>query len=378
MYNNQLLNPFLKLINMDFYIDPKFKKHFRRLKQVFLYINDECNLDCIHCLYKPELKFHHSKNKEIPYKTLIALILNFKKMGANKLSILGGEPTLYGAKEDDKKLKKIIEFAKKIEYEYVRLDTNGQFKKDIFKKGIFNNLDELSFSLDGFSPKIHDYLRGKGSFAKCVSNIKKAVNLGYNVTITCCIHRKLLKGSYKNIEKMIRFVESLGIKTLNFHVLFKSGFPMDTWTEKTDIPWKQWVKIYPKVYKKIENNKYKISVRIPQRLVKKKEFAKNANYYGFCPAKLGERVLVHPNGIIRICSGMIGTPYGVARFSKNKITWDYSDTNELRDHNIKVLTPCTNQSKSKNFGEYLPLCFSLKPKQKEIVWEKLHWENKKK
>jgi hypothetical protein len=86
---------------------------------------------------------------------------------------------------------------------------------------------------------------------------------------------------------------------------------------------------------------------------------------------------VHPNGIIRICSGMLGTPYGVARFSKNKITWDDSDTNELRDHKIKSFTPCTNQSKGKKFGDYVPLCFSFKPKQKELIWQKLHWENKK-
>jgi len=49
---------------MYFKIDPRFAEHFRNLKQVFLYITDECNLRCIHCLYKTELLFH-LKEKEI-------------------------------------------------------------------------------------------------------------------------------------------------------------------------------------------------------------------------------------------------------------------------------------------------------------------------
>lgn len=39
--------------------------------------------------------------------------------------------------------------------------------------------------------------------------------------------------------------------------------------------------------------------------INKEEFEKNPEYYGYCSAKLAERVLVHPNGIIRIYSLMI-------------------------------------------------------------------------
>jgi len=116
----------------------------------------------------------------------------------------------------------------------------------------------------------------------------------------------------------------------------------------------------------------------PQHLVKREKFDSNPEYYGFCPAKLGERVLVHPTGIIRICPGLLSTPYGVARFYNDKIVWDKGLTNELCDHEMDVSTPCTNQSKGKGFGDYVPLCFSFKPRQKELIWqEKLSWENKK-
>ncbi|MFH1392721.1 MAG: hypothetical protein ABIG90_03605 [bacterium] len=41
-------------------------------------------------------------------------------------------------------------------------------------------------------------------------------------------------------------------------------------------------------------------------------------------------------------------------------------------------TPCTNQSKGQGFGDFVPLCFSFKPRQKELIWqEKLDWEETK-
>lgn len=365
----------------NFNIDSKFVDYFAgRLKQIFLYITDDCQLSCKQCLYKPNLVFHVG-NKEIPQKTAIALISDFREMGAIKLSILGGEPTLYGDTQNHRQLKTIIKTAKELGYQYVRMDTNGQFEDDLFAKGVFADLDEISFSLDGFSPETHDLMRGKGTFLKCVSNIRMAIKLGYKVDLTCCIHRGLVKRNSKGellVDSMIRFVESLGIGRLNFHILFKPGFPMDTWTQETNVPWEQWVEIYREIHENIQNGKYNIAVRIPQRLVKKEEFEKSPEYYGFCPAKLGERVLVHPNGIIRICSGMLSTPYGVARFHDNKIVWDDGYTNELQDHNINSLTPCVNQSKGGDFDGYVPLCFSFKPRQKEFIWrEELEWERKK-
>ena len=84
---------------MFFDIDEKFRKHFRNLQQVFLYITDECNLKCIHCVYKPNITFHLGQ-KEIELGTAISLLSDFREMGASKLSILGGEPSLYDNSND--------------------------------------------------------------------------------------------------------------------------------------------------------------------------------------------------------------------------------------------------------------------------------------
>ena len=87
---------------------------------------------------------------------------------------------------------------------------------------------------------------------------------------------------------------------------------------------------------------------------------------------------MHPDGIIRICSSLLGTAYGVADFYDGKIEWNHRKTNELREHVIIECTKCTNRGK-KNYGKYVPLCFSLKPQQDEFVYRKmLNWEQNKK
>lgn len=362
-------------------IDQEFMNHFRNLQQVFLYITDECNLRCAQCLYKPNLTFH-LKESEIELEKAITLISDFREMGASKLSLLGGEPTLYGARESNQPLLMLINEAKELGYEYLRISTNGIFNSDLLLMDDFRRLDEISFSLDGPNSEINDPIRGKNTFDKCSSNIKKAVDLGYKVDMTCCVHGALLQQDEDGnllIDSMIRFAASLGVRRINFHDLFKAGAPMDAWTGNLDPSVEEWIEMYQEVCRNIESGEYGISVRLPQCFVMREEFERNPEYYGYCPAKLGERALVHPNGIIRICSNFLSTPYGVARFFDNKIVWDRSPTNELRDHELNVLTPCTNRSKSKDFGNFVPLCFSFKPKQDEFIWkEKLKWEQRRK
>jgi hypothetical protein len=181
------------------------------------------------------------------------------------------------------------------------------------------------------------------------------------------------------LDDMIRFTESLGVKRINFHDLFKMGVPMDSWTGSFNPPVNTWQNAFEEIQRNISRGDYHIYVRLPRCFITRGEFEQNPQYYGYCPAKMGERVLVHPNGIIRICSNMIGTAFDVARYYDGKILWNKSPTNELHDHKLSDFTPCTNRGKSKLPNNLVPLCFSFKPLQEEIVWkEKLDWDRKRK
>lgn len=281
-------------VESPFFVDSKFKEYFSNLHQVFFYITDDCNLRCEQCLYKPLLK----KDSEIQLETALILAKTFRDMGAFKLTIMGGEPTRYGYKEGNRSLLTMIGKAKEMGYEYVRIDTNGQFAPTLLEQEDFKKLDEISFSLDGHTPEINDPLRGKGSFNQCVSSLKKAVALGYNPHVTCCIHRgnigKDENGNYL-IDSMIRFASSIGVKKINFHGIFKHGVARDDWIGETYVSPKEYADLFEAITRNVESGQYDISVRIPQeRLLAQEEFDENPDYFGYCPVKLGERVLVHP------------------------------------------------------------------------------------
>lgn len=361
---------------MYFDIDEQFRNYFRGLKQVFLYVINECNLNCPQCIYKPNNHFNIG-NKEIDYEVAIALISDFYELGARKLTLLGGEPTLYGKYQNKPyMLADLIAEAKKIGYEYVRIDTNGTFSPMLLESKKFKQIDEISFSMDGYNEDSCDLIRGKGVFSVEVENIKRAVKLGYKVDITCCVYQELLEqnqnGEYL-MEQLIYLASDLGVKRVNYHALIKDGTPIDLWSSDLEVNPADWVKAYNKISQKINRGEYPISVRIPKSFITQEEFYKNPAYYGFCPAKLGERVLVHPDGIIRICSGLLGTAYGVADYFDGKICWNNRKTNELIEHELDKCTWCTNRSK-KSYGTYVPLCFSFKPKQDEYVYNRLEWE----
>lgn len=361
-----------------FETDPAFSSHFRKLHQVFMYITDRCNLTCEQCIYKPSIS--HFINEEIELNTALDLLSTFRNMGAAKVTFLGGEPTIYGHRQGGKPLLDLIAGTRELGYEYIRLDTNGQKTKQFLDQNDFRKLDEVAFSLDGYSSETNDPLRGKGTFIHAVDAIRCAVALGYRATITCCVQKLFLDrdsdGSLK-IETMIRFAESLGVHQINFHDLFKVGIPMDTWTGNFAPQPHDWIPVYEEISRKVREKQFQISVRLPQCFVTKSEFARNPEFYGYCPVKMGERVMVHPNGTIRICSNLICTGYGIARYQGRRIEWDKSSGNELAGHDLERNTPCTNRSRHRKYGDLVPLCFSFKPGQEEFVWQKrLDWDQR--
>jgi MoaA/NifB/PqqE/SkfB family radical SAM enzyme len=337
-------------------VDAAFKEYFSgRLRQVFLYITDVCGLRCEQCLYKTTLA-----NREMDLQSTLALVRLFREYGAAKLTFIGGEPTLYGYKQKNQPLFEVIEVARGLGYEYIRLDTNGQGNHTILDNLSFRKLDNLSFSLDGHTSEINDTLRGRGTFARCTEMIRKATSLGYYVSITSCVH----PGNLDYIDEMIEFVTALGASEFNMHPLFKMGIDRDTFTGNTNIDPHAWVDVYNKIRVKIDEGQYPIPVRLPQRFVRTTEYLLDPEAYDYCPVRMGERVLVHPNGEIRICALCIGSPYHIATYNRDEIRFG-APQSEISSERLKRL-PCMSQVA--NFGDLTPLCISYKPHQNEYVW----------
>lgn len=349
-------------------IDEKTSNYFSNVKQVFLYISDKCNLLCEQCLYKPNV----IRGRCIEPNTSKQLLRIFRSLGAYKLTVLGGEISIYDYENDYINLISLLQYAREIGYEYIRIDTNGQ-KSDFFdKREVFDLLDEVSFSIDGYDDATNNILRGKGAFEKArkgLSKIQCYNNLKVNIT-TCVTKQNtnLAGGILPFIERMIVFSYKNHIRQLNFHGVFKMGVPMDTWTGDSHLDPIEWYNSVQVIRDNVRNNMYPIDIRFPVHVIKKEEFDEHPQYYGYCPCKLGERALIHPDGIIRVCSSLLSTPYGVAHYNKNEICWNEYN-NELSEHKMQEYTPCSNQL-ALYIDDFCPVCFSIKPYQNEIVWEK--------
>lgn len=357
---------------LDVWTDRKFEQHFRNLLQVFLYITDECNLRCKQCYYKPWL---HSGCAEMETDVMLALLHKFRELGAMKLSLLGGEPTLYGQVSGNESLPYIVRQAKKLGFNYIRLVTNGLFDEGFLRNEDLKLLNEVTFSIDGDSPEIHDPLRGQGTFIRTTRNLQSAIGQGYVSHVTTCVHRGNIgqdgQGHYL-LDRAIKWATILGAKLINFHPLFKMNIPRDTWTGDVHITAEEWVSVYRHIRRKVQKGEYSIPVRIPQRFINLEQFNRQPKYYGFCPVKLAERVEVHPNGQIHSCALNNGTPISLAKFTREndklRILWSLNQ-NELevypfdfsKDHPCAVI--------SKDYGELVPLCISFKPGQEEFIWK---------
>lgn len=349
-------------------VDARTQEYFDgRVKQVFVYITSRCQLGCKQCLYKPLLD---NNSLDIDFPLLQRLLTLFHHYGARKLSFLGGEPTLYLDRENKKTFGDVLQMSSNIGYELIRMDTNGQFDEKILTDWQFKLLDEITFSVDGHNADLNDAVRGKGTFSNCVNNIAGAVHHGYNVQITSCVHRKSCPTpelGIQNIHEMILFSQSLGVNTINFHPIIKSGIARDQWIEDTDIDPLTWVAIYRQIEKNIANGLYQIHVRIPMRFEQTPVLEKDKAKYFYCPLHMGERALIMPDGQIKVCAFTIGTERCVARYAGGEIRFEQND-NETSSLGELPRGVCYHQA---GLEKFTPLCMSFKPNQNEFVWNML-------
>ena len=351
-------------LNVDALVETYFKNN---VKQVFVYITSRCQLRCKQCLYKPLLK---NNSLDLDYYVLIDLLKLYRKWGAYKLSFLGGEPTLYRDFYNDKTLSDVVASAKEMGYEYIRIDTNGQFDSTFLENEGVKMLDEITFSLDGHNQETNDSVRGFGSFQKCVYNIKKAVELGYNVQITSCVHKYSCPDSEKGLENlisMVAFAQKLGAKSINFHPILKVGIDRDSWIDSTNIEISDWKQIYNQMISAFPVYNQKINIRIPMRFVDKDLVENNIEKYHYCPLEMGERALIMPDGQIKVCAFTIGTDKCVARFNKDGICYEGINNELQMIGKLDKSRLCYNQKG--RFDGNIALCMSYKPYQEEIVWK---------
>ncbi len=247
-------------------------------RNIFFHILTACNLSCRHCYINPE---QHGTGT-VSRKTMEEwLRLFYEPSKESNVIFLGGEPTLHPD------LAHGIKFAKKLGYKGVTVDSNGYLHHDLLTH-ITPDDAVLSFSLDGPNPEVNDPLRGDGVFATCSENLKKAVALGFDVSLIYTVSRL----NIDHLHKMPALLRKLGCKRFFIQVIGIRGKSAQENEAELQLSPDEWLTVIPEVAQ--EAAQMGIQVIYPKVFLAEEEPFE-------CAGNVAENFFIFPNGRVYCC-----------------------------------------------------------------------------
>lgn len=183
-----------------------------------------CSLRCPGCwvsMARPDM--WTAGPEEVMPPALFDAALSFgRKLGATRITLLGGEPTLHP------RLPMMIQCATNVGYR-VSVTTNGVCSSQRLAAILDSGLHGISFSLDGSTAQIHDALRpspsGRSTFHLTLESMRQAVHhrseCGYSVSVNHTIYPR----NFHDTEAMIRLSARLGADYIRLHFTLPGDFP---------------------------------------------------------------------------------------------------------------------------------------------------------
>lgn len=179
--------------------------HPYRLRIVQISLVCECNLKCIYCYATDRPKAENILTREDHFR----LVDNIHAISGNaEIVLTGGEPLL------SPYVIELAEYAKSLGHQ-VHLLTNGTLINEKSAKTVSKTFNLIKISLDGSSPAIHEFHRGKGSFAKTMKAIDLLIQDNAPLQIAMTVTRK-------NIHDIGAMTKKFGSR-LTFAPLFPAG-----------------------------------------------------------------------------------------------------------------------------------------------------------
>lgn len=184
------------------------------LKEVIISITNRCNISCKMCDIACE------KSEELPAEQWKKVIEDVNKIGASSVVFSGGEPLLR------KDIFGLISFVKDTGLTACITSNGLLINSEVANRLSQSGVDVVNISVEG-PEKIHDYLRGKGSYKKAISALSNLKRYGVESTIATVVSRY----NYKYLEHIVKIADQLGATTIKFQP-FNSLFLRDKSREK--------------------------------------------------------------------------------------------------------------------------------------------------
>lgn len=252
-----------------------FQSHAANL---FFHILTACNLKCRHCYIRQDQ--HGSATLSIETIEKWLSLFSAKKETTNVV-FLGGEPTLHPD------LDKAVRIARKMGYASITVDSNGFLFHDFLDRVMPEEVDFLSFSLDGATRETADAIRGKGVFDVCTRNAGKAAEKGFSTSLIYTVS----ENNFHELEKMPGLLQDLGIRRFFIQVLGIRGNSAQD-PEQRQVTREVWNRLIPEVAREVAA--LGIGVTWPKVFLEKDALFE-------CAGIVAENFFVFPNGRVYRC-----------------------------------------------------------------------------
>jgi MoaA/NifB/PqqE/SkfB family radical SAM enzyme len=178
-------------------------------KRNWVRLSYDCNNHCIFCL---DSQAHDGTMRAA--LDIKVQILEGRKRGAARLILSGGEPTMHPNFLD------FVKLGKRAGYPKVQTVTNGRMfaYPEFLDRAADNGLDEITFSLHGHTPKLHDALVGTpGAFEQEVAGLRAALASGRFIVNVDVVINKM---NVKHLPEMLETFIGWGVKEFDLlHII---------------------------------------------------------------------------------------------------------------------------------------------------------------
>ncbi len=184
-------------------------EHAAHEKRNWVRLTYRCNDRCVFCL---DAHTHDGTDRE--REEIKAQILDGRDKGAARLILSGGEPTIHPDYVS------FIRLGRAAGYPKVQTVTNGRMfaYPEFLSRCLDAGLSEITFSIHGSNPRIHDALVGtRGAFEQEVRGLKNALADGRPiVNIDVCVSR----GNVRDLPQLMETFTAMGVREFDLlHVI---------------------------------------------------------------------------------------------------------------------------------------------------------------
>jgi len=187
------------------------------LKKVDLNITGNCNLLCRHC----GIIDGSVRKDAVTTEQIFKIIDEARDAGIKDIAISGGEPLLR------KDCLDILSYA--VQRANTLLATNATLIDERTARILADLGLRIQISLDGAQESIHDFIRGRGAFARTLRALDLLSDLGVNKRVSIC--STISKNNLRNPADILKLAAERGIAKVRFSPLQSMGMARLHWNE---------------------------------------------------------------------------------------------------------------------------------------------------